>query len=84
MLTYEHFIEYITKEQNETHKKHPELAMSKIATFDRLIEQAKREGAREFLNYIRNNLVENGGCVARWEIRFEYLEKWLQEMEGLK
>lgn len=37
--------------------------------------------AREFLNYVGSHLVENGGNVGRWEIRFEYLEKWLKEYE---
>ena len=37
--------------------------------------------AREFLEYVKTHLVENGGRVARWELRFEYLEEWLKEME---
>lgn len=37
--------------------------------------------AREFLNYIKSHLVENGGNVGSHEIKFEYLEKWLKEME---
>ena len=40
--------------------------------------------AREFLEYVKTHLVENGGRVARWELRFEYLEEWLKEMEELK
>lgn len=38
--------------------------------------------AKDFLNYVGSHLVENGGNVGRWEIRFEYLEKWLKEMEN--
>lgn len=38
--------------------------------------------AKDFLDYVRTHLVENGGNVGRWEIRFEYLEKWLKEMEN--
>ena len=37
--------------------------------------------ANEFLEYVKSHLVENGGHVGRWEIRFEHLKKWLQEME---
>lgn len=38
--------------------------------------------ARDFLNYVESHLVEKGGNVGRWEIRFEYLEQWLKEMEN--
>ena len=38
--------------------------------------------AKEFLNYIKSHLVENGGNVGSHEIRFDYLEKWLKEMEN--
>lgn len=38
--------------------------------------------AREFLEYVKRHLVENGGHIGRWEIRFEYLEEWLREMEA--
>lgn len=38
--------------------------------------------AKEFLKYVESHLVENGGNVGRWEIRFEHLEKWLEEMEN--
>ena len=37
--------------------------------------------AREFLDYVENHLIENGGNVGRWEIKFERLEQWLEEME---
>ena len=37
--------------------------------------------AREFLKHVESHLVQNGGNVGRHEIRFEYLEKWLKEME---
>lgn len=40
--------------------------------------------AKDFLDYVRTHLVENGGNVGRWEIRFEYLEQWLKEMEEQK
>ena len=40
--------------------------------------------AREFLNYVESHLVANGGNVGSHEIRFEYLEKWLKEIENKK
>ena len=56
MLTYEHFVECLTEKQNEAFKKHPELSMSKGAAIDGMLEQAKREGAREVLEEIENSL----------------------------
>ena len=40
--------------------------------------------AQEFLDYVASHLVENGGNIGRWEIKFEYLQRWLQEMEETK
>ena len=38
--------------------------------------------AREFLKCVAGHLVANGGRVGSHEIHFEYLEKWLKEMEA--
>ena len=60
MITYGHFCEYITKEQNKTFKKHPELSMSKGAAIDGLLEKAKREGAREVIQEIAQAFRKHG------------------------
>ena len=56
MITIEQFYEYITEQQNETFKKHPELSMSKGAAIDGMLERAKREGAREAIEKIEEML----------------------------
>lgn len=77
MLTYEHFYEYITKEQNETFKKHPELSMSKGAAIDGLLEKAKREGAREILKEIAQAFRKHG--VTYMLNKLDELEKEYEE-----
>ena len=40
-----------------------------------------KKAINQFLNYVGNHLVENGGNVGSHEIRFESLKKWYKEME---
>lgn len=51
-MTIEQIYENIMDKQNKELQKHPELAMSSMATIDGMLAQAKRDGAREVLEEI--------------------------------